>query len=766
MAVFLSRRDTGPGILSGYLSRTRDIRRMSVAKGPTAEPGNFRFPYGTDLLRNVVENAAVPTFLVGMDGQLFYANRAFGDLLGYTPDKIMGLGIREIVHPEDAAKAREQTAALAAGKINGYRAERRYLHKSGREVWVLASATSLIDKRTGKARYLTVQAIDIDRQKRAEEALADSERRWNFALEGAGQGVWDHDLRNHTAFFSRMWRQMRGIGLDEYVDASREAWLARVHPDDVARLLDESNRQNSGELPQNSFEYRERHRDGHWIWVLSRGRPIDWMPDGSVARIIGTDTDITSLKEQEARAADEAAATYRRHLVALEKAHEAAENAQQLAQSLARHDALTGLPNRRVFGEALDVAIARANRGSAAFAVLIIDLDRFKPVNDIHGHPVGDMVLREIATRLSDVVRKSDTLARIGGDEFGAILECPLVDPGDTAVLLAGRIIERVSRPIVVGDRGVEVGASVGIALCPADGSDSDTLLRAADMAMYRAKADGGGTSCFFQHSMEVELRARAALEEDVRLAVAREEIRPFYQPLMNLAENRLVGFEILARWNHPLRGSVPPDTFIPVIEKLGLIGEFTYSILRRACLDARDWSPEITIALNVSPTHFGDPLLPVKILAVLSETGFQPGRLEIEVTETALVSDIDAARAVLVALQDIGIKISLDDFGTGYSSLYHLRELRFDKIKIDRSFVLAMEKDVESAKIVHSVIALAKSLGLPTIAEGIEHSHAMKQIIDGGAEYGQGYYFGKAMPAEEATKLMDSIADGERRRA
>ena len=728
---------------------------MSLIKTTAGKPGNFRFPYGEALLRNVVENAAVPTFLVGMDGQLFYANRAFGDLLGYTPDEIVGLGIRQIVHPEDAAKAREQTAALAAGTIASYRAERRYLKKNGAEVWVLASASPLIDEGTGKPRYITVQAIDIDRQRSAEATLADSEKRWNFALEGAGQGVWDHDLRHHTAFFSKTWRQMRGIGLDEEVDASRDAWLARVHPDDCARLIDESSRQNSGELAQNSFEYRERHQDGHWIWILSRGRPIEWMPDGSVARIIGTDTDITSLKEQEARAAEEAAAVYRRHLAALEKAHEAAESAQQLAQSLARHDALTGLPNRRVFGEALDVAIARANRGLAAYAVLIIDLDRFKPVNDIHGHPVGDMVLREIAIRLSDVVRKSDTLARIGGDEFGAILECPMVGAADTAVLLANRIIERVKRPIIAGDRQVEVGASVGIALCPADGSDSETLLRAADMAMYRAKADGGGTSCFFQHSMELELRARAALEDDVRLAVATEAIRPFYQPLMNLAEGRLAGFEVLARWNHPVRGNVPPDTFIPVIEKLGLISEFTYSLLRRACLDARDWSPEITIALNVSPKHFGDPLLPVKFLAILSETGFPPNRLEIEVTETALVSDVDAARAVLVALQEIGIKISLDDFGTGYSSLYHLRELRFDKIKIDRSFVLAMDNDVESAKIVHSVIALAKSLGLPTIAEGIEHSNAMKQIVEGGAEYGQGYYFGKAMPADEAEKLI-----------
>jgi diguanylate cyclase (GGDEF)-like protein/PAS domain S-box-containing protein len=552
------------------------------------------------------------------------------------------------------------------------------------------------------------------------------------------------------------------LGLDEEVDGSREAWLKRVHPDDRERILEQSRRQDSGALAQNSFEYRERHRDGRWIWILSRGWPVEWMPDGSVARIIGTDTDITSLKLEEERAAKEAAEVYRRHLAALEKAHEAAESAQKLAQSLARHDPLTGLPNRRVFAEALGTAVARANRGAGTYAILSIDLDHFKPVNDIHGHLVGDNVLREIATRLGALVRKSDTLARVGGDEFATILECNASGeaPGDAATRLANRVIDGVREPISIGDRRVAVSASIGIAICPADGSDSETLLRAADLAMYRAKADGRGIFCFFQKSMEVELRARASLEEDVRQAVAKEEIRPYYQPLMQLAENRIVGFEILARWHHPVRGDVEPDTFIPIVEKLGLISQFTYSLLRRACLDARDWSPEITIALNVSPEHFVDPLLPVKLLAILSETGFPPTRLEIEVTETALVADLPSARAVLVALQDIGIKISLDDFGTGYSGLYHLRELRFDKIKIDRSFVLSMGTDVESAKIVHSVLALAKSLGLPTIAEGIEHSQTMNQIIQGGGEYGQGFYFGKAMPADEAGKLVHAAAD------
>jgi EAL domain-containing protein (putative c-di-GMP-specific phosphodiesterase class I) len=254
---------------------------------------------------------------------------------------------------------------------------------------------------------------------------------------------------------------------------------------------------------------------------------------------------------------------------------------------------------------------------------------------------------------------------------------------------------------------------------------------------------------------MEREVRQRLALEEEVRQAVAEEAIEPHFQPLMQLSENRLVGFEILARWHHPKLGSVPPDTFIPVVEKLGLIGNLTYSILRRACKAARDWPQDITLALNVSPVHLFDPLLPVKTLAILSETGFPPRRLEMEITETALVADIEGARAVLTTLQSLGIRISLDDFGIGYSNLYSLRELQFDKIKIDRSFVQTMHSNSGSAKIVHSVIELAKSLGLPTIAEGIEHKDALHQILRSGGEFGQGYYFGKAMPAAQAEDLL-----------
>jgi len=704
----------------------------------------------------------VPDYLFVKDTQSRFvvANHAVAEDLGLTAEDLIGKTDFELHPPELADKFFADEQRVIGSGTPEIDIEEFVVTRSGQQKWL---STSKLPLRNSEDQVVGLVGVsrDITSRRRAEEALTESESRWNFALEGAGQGVWDHDLLRKKAFFSPMWRKMRGIGLDEKVDPSRNAWLARVHPDDRQRLADEAVRQNSGALKQNSFEYREQHRDGRWMWILSRGRPVEWMPDGSVARIIGTDTDITSLKESEAHAAAEKAETYRQHLAALEKAHEATEAAHKLAESMARHDPLTGLPNRRLFAETLDKAVARAARGTVGCAILTLDLNRFKPVNDIHGHAAGDGVLREIASRLGGLARGSDTVARLGGDEFGFVVDCVRPeDPTTAAIALAERIIASVAKPIMVGDQSVEVGASIGIAICPTDGTDPETLLRAADMAMYHAKEEGRGSYRFFNQSMEKALRVRVALEEDVRRAVAAHAIQPYYQPLMQLAESRLVGFEILARWHHPLRGDVGPEVFIPIVEKLGLIGELTYFLLRRACLDARDWSPAITIAINISPLHFADPLLPVKMLAILSETDFPPQRLEVEVTETALVTDINAARTALTALQDIGIKISLDDFGTGYSSLYNLRELHFDKIKIDRSFVLSMHSNAGSAKIVRSVIDLAKSLGLPTIAEGIEHLAAMQEIMDSGGEYGQGFYFGKAMPAAEATQLVRSAID------
>jgi diguanylate cyclase (GGDEF)-like protein len=444
----------------------------------------------------------------------------------------------------------------------------------------------------------------------------------------------------------------------------------------------------------------------------------------------------------------------------------ALEESQALAEALARYDTLTGLANRRVLADELEKALGRVDRDEAPFAVLLIDLDRFKPVNDIHGHSAGDLVLGEITARLKTIVRKHDTLARIGGDEFAIIFELDREgqEPTKAPISLAERIIAAISAPVAIGARVVEVGASIGIALCPADGTNADALLHAADVAMYRAKQAGRGTFRFYEESMDTELKALAALEADIQRALVASEIEPHYQPLIELSDRRLLGFEILARWHHPEKGMIAPDVFIPVIERLGLMPQFTLSMLRRACLDAKEWPADLRLSLNVSPHELTDLLFPIRLLAVLSEAGFTPNRLEIEITENALVADLETAKTILQSLQNVGIKIALDDFGTGYSSLYHLRELKLDKIKIDRSFIKSMTENPESAKIVYGILGLAKSLALPTTAEGIEDAEILDRLNKAGCEIGQGYHFGKAMPAAEASKWARKASRAELR--
>ena len=714
------------------------------------------------LLRHLLAKAAIGIAIADRDGRIVQASPAFERALGRDPGASIGLRLEDVGATEEATEEiRDQLRRLEAGKTEIWQADRQFRRKDGVSFWARISISAVRNDRPAGQRYLVVQIEDVDRQKRAEIDSALNESRMNYALEAAGQGVWDYDFNTGKMFYSNMWRQMRGVGLDETVDSSQAAWFARMHPDDRERIREIVRQQDAGEIDRNAFDYRERHRDGHWMWVLSRGKMVAWNPDGSPARILGTDTDITKLKEEEARLAAEAEKTYLDNMAKLQEAHQAVEAAQQVADSLARHDALTGLPNRRVFAEVLDKAIATTLRSGRPHALLSIDLDRFKPVNDIYGHAAGDAVLCEVADRLRAAVRDSDTIARLGGDEFAVVLDSAAGEktPGGDAIRLAQRVIETVHQPILYEGHKIEIGASIGIAVCPTDGRDADTIFHAADMAMYRAKQEARGTFRFFERSMEAELRERTSLEDDVRAAVAAEDIEPYYQPLIRLAENRLSGFEVLARWRHPERGDVPPDIFIPVIERLGLIAEFTYALLRRACLEARKWPREIGIAINVSPFHLDDPLLPVKVLAILSETGFPPDRLEMEVTERAVTQNLEAAQRSVKTLQALGIKISLDDFGTGYSNLSNLREFRFDKIKIDRSFVQSMEADSGNAQLVHSILDLARNLGLPTVAEGIEHVDALRQIVAGGGEYGQGFYFAKAMPAAEADALLNRMA-------
>ncbi len=422
------------------------------------------------------------------------------------------------------------------------------------------------------------------------------------------------------------------------------------------------------------------------------------------------------------------------------------------AEAIARHDALTGLANRRLFHEAVERRRDAAGLEPAS-AVLLIDLDRFKPVNDIHGHAAGNAVLCAVSDRLLQLLNGRGIAARLGGDEFAMLID---IGSSEDLVRLAQQAIAAISAPIVWSQNEIKVGATIGIALVSVDHADADAVLHAADLAMYQGKKDGRGTYRVFKSAMDAELKARAQLENELRLAIEAGDIEPFYQPVVALPLKELTGIEVLARWRHPTRGLLAPAHFITVAEETGMIVDLTYRLLRRACLDARNWPAHLTVAINIAPQQFQDRWLSEHILAILTETGFPPSRLEIEVTETALVQDLEATRNTLTSLRNLGVRVALDDFGTGYSSLYHLRELKFDKLKIDRTYVDAITMSDERAKLVDAIIKLGTSLGLVTTAEGIETDASLQWLAGQGCTYGQGYLFGAPMPKAEMDELLN----------
>jgi diguanylate cyclase (GGDEF)-like protein len=425
------------------------------------------------------------------------------------------------------------------------------------------------------------------------------------------------------------------------------------------------------------------------------------------------------------------------------------------AEAIARHDGLTGLANRRRFLEGVESAQA-ASPIQPPWAVLLIDLDRFKPVNDLYSHAAGNAVLCAVSERLQHLLPAGGVAARLGGDEFAMLVP---VDQGSEGLTrLAQAVIASISDPVTWNQNDLKVGATVGVSIVAADHKDADAVLHAADLAMYQGKKDGRGTYRFFRSAMDEELRARASLETELRAAIESGAIEPFYQPVVALPGQEIVGVEVLARWRHPTRGLIAPSEFITVAEETGMIADLSYTLIRRACLDARAWPAHLTLAVNIAPHQFQDAYLAEHILAILTETGFPPGRLEVEITESALIQDLEATRATLLSLQRLGVRIALDDFGTGYSSLYHLRELKFDKLKIDRSYVDAITMSDERAKLVDAIIKLGSSLGLSTTAEGIETGASMEWLSDQGCNFGQGYLFGKAMPKAEMDRLLGVI--------
>ncbi|WP_223565349.1 bifunctional diguanylate cyclase/phosphodiesterase [Pantoea sp. OVA07A] len=427
------------------------------------------------------------------------------------------------------------------------------------------------------------------------------------------------------------------------------------------------------------------------------------------------------------------------------------------AQHLAFHDVLTGLPNRALVEDRLTQALALATRHDQRVALLLIDLDRFKTINDTHGHHAGDELIIAVAQRLSRIVRASDTVGRIGGDEF--IVVMPDVDNIGQVHSLAQRIIDELSEPFTLFGSDVWSGASIGLALAPKDGVDRLELMRKADIALYEAKSGGRGTYRQFERAMDESVRTRQTIAADLRTALhTRQGLEVWYQPLMDIGGQQMVGIEALLRWHHPARGLIAPGEFIAIAEETGLIIPLGESVLAEACVTQQRF-PELLVAVNVSPVQFRSTGFVERVMAIVSQNGGDPKRLELEITEGVLIEDEREARAIIVELRDAGFRIALDDFGTGYSSLNYLSNFPVDKIKIDRSFTQSLGVAENSVAIVESVVKLGHAMGLMVTAEGVETPGQMSALADAGCNQLQGYLFSQAVPADQLAALMKTIA-------
>jgi PAS domain S-box-containing protein len=568
--------------------------------------------------------------------------------------------------------------------------------------------------------------------KRAQESLKESEERYALAARGANDGLWDWNLLTNVIYFSERWKSMLGYQDNEVGDKPPE-WFHRIHESDRNRVKEELASHQNGLTPHFESVHRMRHKDGTFRWMLSRGIATQ-DPSGKPVRMAGSQTDITEGKVS---------------------------------------DPLTGLPNRLLFLDRLDRLMKRAKRHTTSFAVLFLDLDAFKMVNDSLGHLIGDQLLLAVAERLERCLRATDTvariggetftLARIGGDEFTVLLD-ELKEPGD-AERAAERIMKGLSEPFLLGGKEVFTSASIGIALSTSAYHRPEEILRDADTAMYRAKTLGKARFVVFNTDMRASVMARLELETDLRRALDRQEFRNVYQPIVSLETSEIMGFEALLRWEHPTRGLLAPKEFIPVAEETGLIRELGWWNLCQACTDISEWNAHarrdrpLTMSVNLSIKQFMQPNLVEKIRNLLQELNVSPEILKLEITESTVMEDPAVAVEMLQQMKALGIRLAIDDFGTGYSSLSYLHRFPLDTLKIDRSFISGSEGGVNGMEIARTILPLARNLSLDVVAEGVETAEQVAELKRLKCQYAQGFYFSKPVPRQEVESLLLAYA-------
>lgn len=649
------------------------------------------------------------------------ANEAFYDLVGRRD--LIGKSIRDTfpeVAPQGFFELHDAVFCTGQRYVNhGAPISLRRDQDGPLELRYIDILYEPIRDREGRIIGICGQGLDITETKRIQDELRRHDERWKLALESAGDGVWDWDLTTDQIHYPYPWASLLGYEEDKSTLHADE-WKDYVHPDDLPIVMAHVELNLSGKTKTYSCEYRVKNKAGNWVWVLARGAVVEHDEYGKPTRMVGTITDITESKSIEQKVWYEA-----------------------------NFDHLTDLPNRRLFRDRLEQEMKKADRSGDCVALLFIDLDHFKEVNDLLGHDTGDLLLVEAARRICNCVRASDTVARLGGDEFTVIL----TDFHEKAHVeeIASKLLGTLTSGFTLREEQANISASIGITLYPTDADHAEALIRNADQAMYNAKKSGRNQFSFFTKAMQDEAYARLKLIGQLKEALAQHQFQVLYQPIIELSTGKVTKAEALLRWKHPSMGDINPDRFIPLAEECGVINQIGDWVFKEAVSAARQlskWSDTgFEVSVNRSAIQFQGGAGELNWADYLKDTDVQKNAISVEITEGMLVDATPKVIETLLQYRDAGIQVAIDDFGTGYSSMAYLKEFDIDYLKIDQSFIQDIDTNPSSSAIARSIIAMAHELDLKVVAEGIETRAQHEVLLEAGCDYGQGYLFSEPLP-------------------
>jgi diguanylate cyclase (GGDEF)-like protein/PAS domain S-box-containing protein len=685
-------------------------------------------------LKNILEGTRSGTWEWNVQTGETTFNDRWASIIGYELRELQPTSIEtwiKFVHPDDAKLSEELLEKHFSGELPYYECEARMRHKDGHWIWVLDRGKVTKWNPDGKPLEMSGTHQDVTDHKQIENKLKESEERLALAMMGTQDGLWDWNLLNDKVYFSPQWKSMLGYEDSEITNDFSE-WQSLLHREDLKSALSNIQYFLNNKAVNYSSEFRMQHKDGHYINILSRAFAVEGS-DGKITRLVGTHVDISERKlaEEEIRV-------------------------------LAFNDPLTQLPNRRLLVDRLSHALAASARSGQRGALIIMDLDHFKTLNDTLGHNVGDELLQQVAARLTANVREGDTVSRFGGDEFVILLEGLSEENIEAAAHtkdVAEKILHALNQPYQLGVDEHRSTPSIGAIVFNGHEETSEELLKQADIAMYQSKAAGRNTLRFFNQTMQEVITARVDMENELRKAIHHKQFQLHYQ--IQLDNNgQALGAEALIRWIHPERGMISPFDFIPLAEDTGLILPIGQWVLDTACAQLKAWqqnplTQDLILAVNVSAKQFHQDNFVAQVLATIARHDINAARLKLELTESMLVTDIGDIITKMDTLSKIGIQFSLDDFGTGYSSLQYLKRLPLNQLKIDQAFVRELVTDANDRAIVRTIISMANGLNINVIAEGVETVEQRQYLLDNGCMHYQGYLFSKPVPIDEFEALL-----------